>query len=166
MTIEYKYNEGDLLREITQYIDATYGEHYSQNQYQATEFIIDGGHGIGFTVGNILKYAQRYGHKGTPEDWRKDLLKVIHYAIIAMHAHDKEQQISIPDSFEKVNSKTYELKTSLSLSDTINFRPEYATAFNWQDYNMGTTSLLTSDTIPGIIEFTETNSKKTNKKKD
>ena len=166
MTIEYKYNEGDLLREITQYIDATYGEHYSQNQYQATEFIIDGGHGIGFTVGNILKYAQRYGHKGTPADWRKDLLKVIHYAIIAMHVHDKEQQTSIPDSFEKVNSKTYELKTSLSLSDTINFRPEYATAFNWQDYNMGTTSLLTSDTIPGIIEFTGENSKKTNKKKD
>jgi hypothetical protein len=166
MTINYKYDEGDLLREITRYIDATYGEHYSQNQYQATEFIIDGGHGIGFTVGNILKYAQRYGHKGTPEDWRKDLLKVIHYAIIAMHVHDKEQQSSIPDSFEKVNSKTYELKTSLSLSDTINFRPEYASAFNWNDYNMGTTSLLTSDTIPSIIEFTETNSKKTNKKKD
>jgi hypothetical protein len=166
MTIEYKYDEGDLLREITQYIDATYGEHYSQNQYQATEFIIDGGHGIGFTVGNILKYAQRYGHKGTPEDWRKDLLKVIHYAIIAMHVHDKEQQSSIPDPFEKVNTKTYELKTSLSLSDTINFKPEYASAFNWNEYNMGSTSLLTSDTIPGIIEFTEENSKKTNKKKD
>jgi hypothetical protein len=166
MTIEYKYDEGDLLREITQYIDATYGEHYSQNQYQATEFIIDGGHGIGFTVGNILKYAQRYGHKGTPEDWRKDLLKVIHYAIIAMHVHDKEQQNSIPDPFEKVNTKTYELKTSLSLSDTINFKPEYASAFNWNEYNMGTTSLLTSDTIPGIIEFTEETSKKTKKKKD
>lgn len=166
MTIEYKYNEGDLLREITQYINATYGEHYSQNQYQATEFIIDGGHGIGFTVGNILKYAQRYGHKGTPEDWRKDLLKVIHYAIIAMHVHDKEQQNSIPETSEKVNTKVYELKTSLSLSDTINFKPEYASAFNWNEYNMGTTSLLTSDTIPGIIEFTEENSKKTNKKKD
>jgi hypothetical protein len=166
MTINYKYDEGNLLREITQYIDATYGEHYSQNQYQATEFIIDGGHGIGFTVGNILKYAQRYGHKGTPEDWRKDLLKVIHYAIIAMHVHDKEQQISIPETSEKVNTKTYELKTSLSLSDTINFKPEYASAFNWNEYNMGTTSLLTSDIIPGIIEFTEENSKKLKTKKD
>jgi len=166
MTINYKYDEGDLLREITQYIDATYGEHYSQNQYQATEFIIDGGHGIGFTVGNILKYAQRYGHKGTPEDWRKDLLKVIHYAIIAMHVHDKEQQTSIPDPFEKVNTKTYELKTSLSLSDTININPEYTIAPNWNEYNMGTTSLLTSDTIPGIIDFTAENSKKTKKKKD
>jgi len=166
MTINYKYDEGNLLREITQYIDATYGEHYSQNQYQATEFIIDGGHGIGFTVGNILKYAQRYGHKGTPEDWRKDLLKVIHYAIIAMHVHDKEQQSSIPDPFEKVNSKPYELKTSLSYSDTITVKPEYATAPNWHLHNMGTTSLLTSDTIPGIIEFTAEPSKKTKKKKD
>jgi hypothetical protein len=166
MTINYKYDEGDLLREITQYIDATYGEHYSQNQYQATEFIIDGGHGIGFTVGNILKYAQRYGHKGTPEDWRKDLLKVIHYAIIAMHVHDKEQQTSIPETTEKVNTKIYELKTSLSLSDTININPEYTIAPNWNEYNMGTTSLLTSDTIPGIIDFTAENSKKTKKKKD
>jgi hypothetical protein len=164
MTIEYKYNEGDLLREITQYIDATYGEHYSQNQYQATEFIIDGGHGIGFTVGNILKYAQRYGHKGTPEDWRKDLLKVIHYAIIAMHVHDKEQQISIPETTTKVNTKVYELKTSLSLSDSISVKPDYTIAPTWN--NMGSTSLLTSDTIPGIIEFTEENSKKLKTKKD
>tara|TARA_B100000508_G_C11461758_1_gene279571 strand:- start:2037 stop:2357 length:321 start_codon:yes stop_codon:yes gene_type:complete len=86
--IDYKYNEGELLKEIEEYIDATYGEHYSQNKYQATEFIIDGGHGIGFTVGNILKYAQRYQNKGNPEDWRKDLLKVIHYAIMAIYIHD------------------------------------------------------------------------------
>ena len=90
--IEYKYNEGELLQEITDYINKTYGEHYSQNKYQATEFIIDGGHGVGFTIGNILKYAQRYSHKGTPEDWRKDLLKVIHYAIIALHVHDLEHK--------------------------------------------------------------------------
>lgn len=90
--IDYKYNEGKLLEEITAYVNATYGEHYSQNQYQATEFIIDGGHGVGFTVGNILKYAQRYGHKGTPEDWRKDLMKVIHYAIIALHVHDQDHK--------------------------------------------------------------------------
>ena len=164
MTINYKYDEGDLLREITQYINATYGEHYSQNQYQATEFIIDGGHGIGFTVGNILKYAQRYGHKGTPEDWRKDLLKVIHYAIIAMHVHDKEQQTSIPETSEKVNTKIYELKTSLSLSDSITVKPDYTFTSNWND--MGSSSLLTSVINPGIIEFTEENSKKPKKKKD
>ena len=166
MTIEYKYNEGDLLREITQYIDATYGEHYSQNQYQATEFIIDGGHGIGFTVGNILKYAQRYGHKGTPDDWRKDLLKVIHYAIIAMHVHDKDKQNIIPETTAKVNTKTYELKTSLSLSDTITVKPDYTFAPTWTENNMGTSSLLTSNGVPGIINISGDNTTKTKKKKD
>jgi len=91
MKIEYKYDEDKILKELTEYINKTYGEHYSKNKYQATEFIIDSGHGIGFTVGNILKYAQRYGRKGTPEDWRKDLLKVIHYAIMALHVHDQQK---------------------------------------------------------------------------
>ena len=66
----YKYNEDKALQEITDYINKTYGEHYSQNKYQATEFIIDGGHGTGFCIGNVLKYAQRYGNKGGSQDWR------------------------------------------------------------------------------------------------
>ena len=90
--ISYKYNEGNLMKEIQTYINATYDQHYSQNKYQATEFIIDGGHGEGFCIGNILKYAQRYRNKGAPEDWRKDLMKVIHYAIIALHVHDLENK--------------------------------------------------------------------------
>lgn len=86
---KYKFNEGELIDELRRYIDATYGNgHYSSDKFQATEFIIDGGHGTGFCIGNILKYAQRYGKKGTPEDARADLLKVLHYAIIALHVHD------------------------------------------------------------------------------
>lgn len=88
--IPYKYNEGKFLEEITDYINSTYSQHYSRKTFQATEFIIDGGHGTGFCIGNVLKYAQRYGHKGAPEEWRKDLMKVIHYAIIQLHVHDLE----------------------------------------------------------------------------
>jgi hypothetical protein len=88
--IEYKYNEGTTLKEISDYIDATYGQHYSQNRFQATEFIIDSGHGTGFCIGNMQKYTQRYGKKGDPNEWRKDLMKVIHYAIIQLHVHDLE----------------------------------------------------------------------------
>lgn len=88
--IEYKYNEGELIKEIQSYIDATYDQHYSRNKFQATEFIIDGGHGTGFNIGNMMKYTQRYGRKGDPKEWRKDLLKVIHYAIIQLHVHDNE----------------------------------------------------------------------------
>lgn len=88
--IEYKYNEGELIKEIQSYIDATYNQHYSRKKFQATEFIIDGGHGTGFNIGNMMKYTQRYGHKGDPKEWRKDLFKVIHYAIIQLHVHDNE----------------------------------------------------------------------------
>ena len=85
---DYKFNEGDLINEFKEYIDSTYNGHYSKNNFQATEFIIDGGHGIGFALGNVMKYAQRYGKKGSEEDARKDLMKVLHYALIALYTHD------------------------------------------------------------------------------
>ena len=84
----YKYNEGQTLAELKEYIDSTYDEHYSKNRFQATEFIIDGGHGEGFCIGNIMKYAQRYGKKDGKN--RRDLLKVIHYGIIALHVNEME----------------------------------------------------------------------------
>jgi hypothetical protein len=85
--IDYKYGEGEILKELQEYVDATYQEHYSQNKFQATEFIMDSGHGEGFCIGNIMKYAQRYGKKDGRN--RKDLLKVIHYGIMALHNHDR-----------------------------------------------------------------------------
>ena len=86
--IDYKYGEGQILEELKTYIDSTYDEHYSKNRFQATEFIIDGGHGEGFCIGNILKYAQRYGKKNGKD--RRDLLKVIRYGIIMLSIHDME----------------------------------------------------------------------------
>jgi hypothetical protein len=147
MTIKYRYNEGDLLRQITDYVDSTYDEHYSQNKFQATEFIIDGGHGIGFTIGNIMKYAQRYGHKGTPEDWRKDLMKVIHYAIIAMYTHDKETEEL--DYLEDVNEDTivfdsqdFVLKTETESFTTMGSATNTLTFFNNDSITDGGTITL------------------------
>ena len=88
--INYKYNEGELLKEFKEYVDATYGEHYSLNKYQATEFIIDAGHGDGFCIGNVMKYAQRYGKKDGYN--RKDLMKVLHYALIELYVHDLHER--------------------------------------------------------------------------
>jgi|TARA_R100000084_G_scaffold55440_1_gene23317 hypothetical protein len=88
--ISYKFNEADYVKELRDYVDATYGQHYSKDKFQATEFIVDGGHGTGFCIGNVLKYAQRYGKKGTADDARKDLMKVLHYALIQLYVHDNE----------------------------------------------------------------------------
>jgi len=101
--IDYKYNEDRLLQEIADYIDGTYGQHYSRDKFQATEFIFDGGHGTGFCIGNVLKYAQRYGKKGNPDDWRKDLMKVIHYAILQLYVHDEEWTNPVWGGFNSVD---------------------------------------------------------------
>jgi hypothetical protein len=87
-SIEYKYNELNLINELLAYVNETYSQHYSQSKFQTTEFIIDNGHGMGFCLGNVIKYAQRYGKKEGHN--RKDLLKVLHYALIALHTHDLE----------------------------------------------------------------------------
>jgi hypothetical protein len=92
MPTEYVFNEDKYIAEIYAYVTKTYDQHYSKSKYQATEFILDAGHMTGFAIGNIMKYAQRYGRKGTPEDWRKDLMKVIHYAMIQLNAHDIEHE--------------------------------------------------------------------------
>ena len=88
--INYKFNEAALTKELLDYINNTYDGHYSKNKFQSTEFIIDCGHGMGFASGNVLKYAQRYGKKEGAN--RKDLLKILHYATIALHIHDLNEE--------------------------------------------------------------------------
>ena len=61
--IDYKFNEDAVLEYLKNYIDKTYAAHYAQGKIQATEFIFDSGHGRGFCMGNVMKYAQRYGKK-------------------------------------------------------------------------------------------------------
>ena len=84
--MNYKFNEDQHLHNLMTYIDNTYGEHYASDKYQATDIIIDSGHGEGFCMGNIMKYAKRYGNKEGKN--RKDLLKILHYAIIMLDIHD------------------------------------------------------------------------------
>lgn len=86
----YAFKEDQILDEMKTYIDATYNAHYSQNQYQSTQIIEDMGHGMGFSLGNVVKYCQRYGKKQGYN--RDDLKKVIHYGIIALAMHDREHQ--------------------------------------------------------------------------
>jgi len=78
----YKFSEAEILFDVQSYIDDTYSSHYAQAPKQATELIIENGHGEGFCIGNIIKYAQRYGKKDGHN--KNDLMKVIHYAIIQL----------------------------------------------------------------------------------
>lgn len=80
--IKYKWEEPLVLHMIEEHINNSYELHYSMNRIQSTEFIFDAEHGEGFCIGNIIKYAQRYGKKYGKN--QEDLLKIIHYAIILL----------------------------------------------------------------------------------
>jgi hypothetical protein len=86
----YKFNEDVVLEKIKEYIDKTYEQHYGKSKFQTTEFVFDAGHGEGFCIGNIIKYAQRYGKKGGKNEM--DLYKVIHYTIFLLGELEKESE--------------------------------------------------------------------------
>jgi len=88
MTIDYKFNELNLLTELRDYIDSTYDKHYARNKRQTFESIVDCGYGEGFTMGNIKKYNDRYGEKDGYN--RDDIIKILHYGILALYVHDLE----------------------------------------------------------------------------
>ena len=92
---KFKFEEDKTLKEVYDYVAATYDGHYSFNKFQSTEFIIDSGHGEGFCMGNIIKYCQRYGKKEGKN--RKDLLKVVHYAIMALYIDSLENTTEVND---------------------------------------------------------------------
>lgn len=89
--VDFRFNEDITIKELYEYVKSTYNAHYSGTKnLQATDLIIDAGHGTGFCIGNIIKYAKRYGKKGSRDDQRKDIMKILHYALILAHASEVE----------------------------------------------------------------------------
>ncbi len=80
----FKYNEDNLLDDVFEYVKSTYGQHYVGNKeiqtldvWESMDIAED------MCLGTIVKYAMRYGKKDGKN--KKDLLKIIHYAILALH---------------------------------------------------------------------------------
>ena len=84
----FKYSEERIIKELTDYISATYNQHYSagDDAVQTLDLIEACGDGESFCRSNILKYASRYDKKGTA---RRDIMKILHYAVLLMHFNDK-----------------------------------------------------------------------------
>ena len=87
----YKYHEDEILSDIKEYVSSTYNGHYTGNKFefrnvQTIDLMASRDLASDFCQANILKYGSRYGSKDGKN--KKDLLKVIHYGIIALHNHD------------------------------------------------------------------------------
>ena len=86
-----KYSEDVIIKELKDYITRTYDQHYSagDDKIQTLDLIEACGDGEAFCRSNILKYASRYDKKGTA---RRDIMKILHYAVLLMHFNDKNAQ--------------------------------------------------------------------------
>ena len=88
-----KFNEAENIKQLTKYVEKTYSGHYtSANGIQSMDLISSSGRGLDFCLGNVLKYASRYGKKNGAN--RIDLMKIIHYALLAMNEHDIKESNS------------------------------------------------------------------------
>ena len=88
----WKYNEGPWLDKARAMIAETYSEHYSADDDSDIQ-VLDGWaarnlEGTEHTCINTAnKYLMRFGKKSGRN--RKDLLKAIHYTVLALHFADK-----------------------------------------------------------------------------
>ena len=97
-----KYSEMDILADIINYVAGTYSEHYTNDQTDIQGFDVWNARGslCDTSIDNAIKYQMRYGKKSGYN--RKDLMKPIHYLILALYAHDNRQEKSTPiDGNEK-----------------------------------------------------------------
>ena len=84
-----KYNEDKIIKEISDYVKSTYGEHYSTTKdgFQVQDLLRHLNINDDFCQANAIKYLCRYGKKSGKN--RKDLLKAIHYIILLMAGQEK-----------------------------------------------------------------------------
>ena len=84
----YKYHEEEILKDIEEYVSSTYQGHYTGTKHefrkvQTIDLMAARDIAAQFCQANILKYGSRYGSKDGRN--KKDLLKVIHYAMLLLH---------------------------------------------------------------------------------
>ena len=83
-----KYHENEILEDIKEYVSSTYNGHYTGTKHefrnvQTIDLMASRDLASAFCQSNILKYGSRYGSKDGRN--KKDLLKVIHYAMLLLH---------------------------------------------------------------------------------
>lgn len=88
------HNESMHLRDVEKYILSTYRSHYEQNSGMSTIDMILSSSNLaeGFIKGNIMKYTHRCGKKGNFEDAKKDVFKIIHYALFWLNHLDEQRR--------------------------------------------------------------------------
>jgi len=85
---KYKYNEDTSIKQLQNYIDETYSQHYVSKDIQVVDMWESLGTLETTSRDTAIKYLARYGKKGGKN--KKDLLKAMHYIILMMYADTTE----------------------------------------------------------------------------
>ena len=102
----FKYHEEEILKDIKEYVSQTYQGHYTGKSHefrnvQTIDLMASKELASGFCQANILKYGSRYGNKDGKN--KKDLMKVIHYAMLLLHFDNHYGEPSMPSgNFEQM----------------------------------------------------------------
>ena len=102
----FKYHEEEILKDIQEYVSRTYQGHYTGKSHeyrnvQTLDLMAAKELASGFCQANILKYGSRYGNKDGKNT--KDLMKVIHYAMLLLHFDNHYGEPSMPSgNFEQM----------------------------------------------------------------
>ena len=95
----FKYHEKEILKDIEEYVSGTYQGHYTGNSHefrkvQTIDLMASKDLAASFCQANIIKYGSRYGNKDGKN--KKDLMKVIHYAMLLLHFDGHYGEPSMP----------------------------------------------------------------------
>ena len=102
----FKYHEEEILKDIQEYVSGTYQGHYTGKSHeyrnvQTIDLMASKELAAAFCQANILKYGSRYGNKDGKN--KKDLMKVIHYAMLLLHFDNHYGEPSMPSgNFEQM----------------------------------------------------------------
>ena len=102
----FKYHEKEILKDIEEYVSGTYQGHYTGNSHefrkvQTIDLMASKDLAASFCQANIIKYGSRYGNKDGKN--KKDLMKVIHYAMLLLHFDGHYGEPSMPSgNFEQM----------------------------------------------------------------
>ena len=102
----YKYHEEEILKDIEEYVSGTYQGLYTGNSHefrkvQTIDLMASKDLAAAFCQANIIKYGSRYGNKDGKN--KKDLMKVIHYAMLLAHFDGHYGEPSMPSgNFEQM----------------------------------------------------------------
>tara|TARA_B100000287_G_scaffold314729_1_gene298251 strand:+ start:5944 stop:6276 length:333 start_codon:yes stop_codon:yes gene_type:complete len=83
--VKFKYNEPQILQELEDYIESTYGQHYVdvKRDIQIQDVFDSISIAEEFCRGAAIKYLIRFGKKDGKNS--KDLMKAMHYMVLLYH---------------------------------------------------------------------------------